>query len=141
MQAHNSPVPVGSPTVLMMTHPLRYLPLAHHHAAICSAGSKGYCAVKEMLQSGVPGHTLLIESGDLRTVESSSKECCLVYSCSGDDVASRSYCDHFPETIEHLVLYSNSVCLPPLFLDCVGIRTVDLSPQRSKGPSSGDALG
>jgi hypothetical protein len=58
----------------MMTHPLRYLPLAHHHAVICSAGSKAYCAMKEMLQSGVPGHTLLMESGDLRDVENSAKE-------------------------------------------------------------------
>ena len=59
-------------TVLMMTHALRNLPTAQHNAWVCSSGSKGYCATKEMLQNGIPGHTL-IESGDLRDVDASSE--------------------------------------------------------------------
>jgi hypothetical protein len=119
---------VGSPTVLMMTFPLRHLPLAHHHATICSAGSKGYCAVKEMLQSGVPGHTLLIESVDLREIKNLSQECCLIYNCS-EDCEGHSYSHHVPATTKHVTLYSNCVRLPPLLLlGCSGLTTLDLSP-------------
>ena len=53
----------------MLTHVLRNLPTAKHNAWVCFSGSAGYCATKEMLQSGTPGHTLLIESGDLRDVD------------------------------------------------------------------------
>jgi hypothetical protein len=101
---------IGSPSVLMMTHPLRYLPLARHHAVLCSAGSKGYCAVKETLQNGLPGHTLLIECSDLRDIRSYSQECCLIYNCS-EEV--HSYSDHVPVTTKHLTLYSNCERLPP----------------------------
>eukprot|EP00658_Telonema_sp_P-2_P031479 TRINITY_DN23545_c0_g1_i2.p1 TRINITY_DN23545_c0_g1~~TRINITY_DN23545_c0_g1_i2.p1 ORF type:complete len:102 (-),score=22.42 TRINITY_DN23545_c0_g1_i2:56-361(-) len=51
---------------------LHHLPLARHHSLVCSAGSKGYCAVKEMLQNGNPGHTLLIESDDLHNTKTVS---------------------------------------------------------------------
>jgi hypothetical protein len=123
MQANNYSVP----TVLMMTHPLRYLPLAYHHATICSSGSKGYSAVKEMLQNGVPGNTMIIESGDLCDIESSSKNCCLIYSCSAGD--EHRYNEQVPTTTTHLTLYSNCVCLPPALLKgCSGLTTLDLSP-------------
>eukprot|EP00658_Telonema_sp_P-2_P000984 TRINITY_DN10361_c0_g1_i1.p1 TRINITY_DN10361_c0_g1~~TRINITY_DN10361_c0_g1_i1.p1 ORF type:complete len:181 (-),score=33.52 TRINITY_DN10361_c0_g1_i1:1-543(-) len=55
--------------VLMMTHVCQYLPARYHHSYICCAGSTGYCALKETLQNGKPGHTLLIESKDLRDME------------------------------------------------------------------------
>ena len=53
-------------TVLLLSQTLWYLPTSDHHAWVCSAGSKGYCALKEMLQNGKPGNTLLIESDDLK---------------------------------------------------------------------------
>jgi hypothetical protein len=53
-------------TPLLLTHIWSLLPAPTHHAYVCSAGSLGYHALKEMLQNGVPGSTLLIESGDLR---------------------------------------------------------------------------
>ena len=74
---------LGEVTVLMLTHVLHNLPTARHNAWLCSSGSKGYCAVKEMLQNGIPGHTILIESGDLREVDASCDVagCCLLTYC------------------------------------------------------------
>jgi hypothetical protein len=123
MEANNHSV--GSPPILMMTHPLRYLPSARHHSTVCSAGSKGYCAIKEMLQNGVPGHTLLIESGDVCEMKSPSQECCLIYNCSEVHI----YSDRVPATTKHLTLYSNCKRLPPSLLQgCSGLTTLDLSP-------------
>ena len=64
------PTSVGNhiPNTLMLSNVWSYLPTSRHHAWVCSAGSKGYCALKEMLQNGTPGNTLLLESGDLRDV-------------------------------------------------------------------------
>ena len=69
MQSHNHH---DAANTLMVTDVLRNLPTSQHNAWVCSSGSKGYCAVKEMLQNGIRGHTLLIESGDLRDVESTN---------------------------------------------------------------------
>ena len=57
------------PNTLMMTFIWHYLPTSRHHAYVCSSGSQGYCALKEMLENGKPGHTILLESGDLRDVQ------------------------------------------------------------------------
>ena len=57
---------MDSPNALMMTYILRCMPRARHHSLVCSAASQGYHALKEMLLSGVPGNTLLIESVDLK---------------------------------------------------------------------------
>eukprot|EP00658_Telonema_sp_P-2_P064402 TRINITY_DN53370_c0_g1_i1.p1 TRINITY_DN53370_c0_g1~~TRINITY_DN53370_c0_g1_i1.p1 ORF type:complete len:127 (+),score=31.57 TRINITY_DN53370_c0_g1_i1:274-654(+) len=74
---------------LMLTYVIHTFPTSTHHAYVCSAGSKGYHALKEMLQNGRPGNTLLLESGDLRDVGSSNlvTSCCLLHdpSTSGAD--------------------------------------------------------
>ena len=115
-------------TTLMMTYVVGQLPNPEQLAWMCSAGSQGYCAVKETLQNGVPGCALLIESGDLRAVEGFSKDCCFIYSCSRS--VTHNYSKHISGTVEHLTLYSNSACIPYslLPLGCTGLTTLDLSP-------------
>ena len=113
-------------TVLMLTNVLRILPDAHPHAWACSSGSKGYRALKETLQNGVPGHTLLIESGDLRDVESSEGQCCLVYDAIEDDMATVDE-QRLPPTTTHVVVYTNMKYLPDYLLaNCSGLEAVDL---------------
>ena len=130
----------GNPvTVLMMTH---VLPAAQQNAWLCSAGSKGYCAVKELLQNGIPGHTLLIESGDLReaTSVSNSDGCCLLYCFPGDSTLKVAFRKHIPIIVRHITVYTNSVCIPLVSIQgyikylkgllegCTYITTLDLSP-------------
>ena len=55
-----------STTPLLMTQVLECIPDARHHSFVCSTGAKGYHALKEMVLSGKPGNTLLIESVDPR---------------------------------------------------------------------------
>ena len=52
---------------LMLIHVLRNLPTAKRQAWVCSAGLKGYCALKEMLQSGKRGYNLLIDRSSARS--------------------------------------------------------------------------
>ena len=123
--------------ILMMTSVLRPLPTAKHHAWVCSAGSKGYCAVKEMLQNGIPGHTLLIESCDLRDVDASSEDGCLLTYCFPDKYTVR-YRNHIPNTVKHLTVYGNVKTLgytgltteaqEGFLMECTGLNTLDLSP-------------
>lgn len=127
-------------TVLMMTHILHDLPSALHHAWACSAGSKGYLAVKEMLQNGIPGHTLLIESGDLRNVASESDDstaaleedvgddsCCLVYSFSTNYLMAFRYYEHVPSTVKHITAFTNMTGMIRCFLTrCAFVTFVDL---------------
>ena len=86
----------------MLTHVLRNLPPAIHHAWVCSSGSRGYCAVKEMLQNGSPGITLLLENDDLRDVDASSKECCLRIYCYPSTSAIFEHRDHIPSAVRHV---------------------------------------
>ena len=99
-------------TVLMMTYVLSILPTAQQNTWVCSAGSKGYCAVEEMLQNGIPGHTLLIESGDLRVVDASRdvEGCCLLTYCfpHGPVYSVREYSTHIPNTVKHVAVYTNT---------------------------------
>lgn len=129
--------------VLMLTQVCRYLRTARHHAHVCSAGSTGYCAVKEMLQSGVPGRTLLIESGDLRTVNTGSSFegggggqcCCLVYTelpnayNEDDDVTMHVAGQiRIPPTVHTITVYGNMACIPGAFLrGCSTLRSVVVS--------------
>ena len=116
---------------LMLSYVFRSLPTARHHTWACSAGSKGYCATKEMLQNGIPGHTLLIESNDLRDVNSGSSEgdeCCLVYGLSVLSRNFRHYTKHIPATTKHVAVYCNCEYLPPELLKRTAITSVDLSP-------------
>ena len=96
---------------LMLTHVLHALPTAMHHAWVCSSGSKGYHALKEMLQNGIPGHTLLIESGDLRDLdlpEISEDHCCLVYvPLIEDDTLIVPDCYQQQISVTHITVYSN----------------------------------
>ena len=117
-----------SQTVLMLAAVLRPLPTAKHHAWVCSAGSKGYCATKEMLQNGMPGHTLLIESGDLRDVDASGEDGCLLTYCFTED-SIFTYSDHVPSTVSRLTVYGNITSIPQGFLArCTGLTALDLSP-------------
>ena len=141
MQLNNENRRDGSFNVLMMAHVLRNLPTAQHNAWVCSAGSKGYCAVKEMLQNGIPGHTLLIESGDLRDVDSASNDlegCCLLVDCfpNGSDFDCL-HSERIPNSVSHVTVYTNGIRIPRTtavdvlkgFLEgCAGLAAVDLSP-------------
>ena len=116
-------------TVLMLTHVLRNLPTAQHNAWVCSSGSKGYCATKEMLQNGIPGHTLLIECGDLRDVETSGEGCCLLTYCYSEEPTIIKYFDHIPSTVGHITVYGNVAKTPLAFLKgCTGLTALDLGP-------------
>ena len=118
-------------TVLMMTHVLRNLPTAQHNAWVCSSGSRGYCATKEMLQNGIPGHTLLIESGDLGDVDASSEGGCLLMYCYAEESKLFLHCLHTPSTVGYITVYGNVTETPKSFLeDCVGLTALDLSPSR-----------
>ena len=55
-------------TALLISGILSCLPSPVHLAYACSAGTLGYHSLREMLQSGIPGTALLLESGDLRDV-------------------------------------------------------------------------
>eukprot|EP00658_Telonema_sp_P-2_P000906 TRINITY_DN10331_c0_g1_i3.p1 TRINITY_DN10331_c0_g1~~TRINITY_DN10331_c0_g1_i3.p1 ORF type:complete len:347 (-),score=42.04 TRINITY_DN10331_c0_g1_i3:52-1092(-) len=124
---------------LMMSQVYRNLPTSRHHAWACSAGSTGYCATKDMLQNGTRGHTLLIESRDLRDVgETSHGVCCLIYNLSEEPAEDQP--DEFndykriPATVQHITAYSNSASLQDNFLaECSGLTSLDLSPLSLSG--------
>ena len=117
------------PHVFMLTHVLRNLPPAIHHAWVCSSGSRRYCAVKEMLQNGSPGITLLLENDDLRDVDASSKECCLRIYCYPSTSAIFEHRDHIPSAVRHVTVYANMKRIPTGFLPAyTGLTSVDLSP-------------
>ena len=120
----------GNPaTVLMMTHVLRSLPTAQHNAWVCSSGSAGYCATKEMLQNGTPGHTLLIESGDLRDVDATSEGGHVLLIYRHVKYQRFEYSKHIPRTVRHITVYGNVVETPEAFLEgCSGLTALDLSP-------------
>ena len=86
--------------------------------------------MKDMLQNGILGHTLLIESGDLRNGKTSpGGGCCLVYNFSKKPPANEyNYKAHIPSGIRHITVYSNSVSLPPSFLRDTGVKSIDLGP-------------
>ena len=118
-------------TVFMMTYVLHNLPTAKHHAWVCSSGSTGYCAVKEMLQNGIPGQTFLVESGDLRDVDASSEGDCLLIYCLLDFsyVDQYLHSNHIPATVRHVAVFTGSGVVNQHFLNgCTGLTTIDLSP-------------
>ena len=53
---------------LLITAAIQRLITAKHYAYVCSSGPFGYHAFKEMLQNGVRGSILLLESQDLGTL-------------------------------------------------------------------------
>ena len=98
-----------------------------HHAYVCSAGSQGYHALKEMLQNGTPGHTVLLESGDLREVlvGGSTLTSCLVYSSMSPIL----FREQLRSTTTHLSIYSNLKVLPHQLLHGgQHVQSVDLGP-------------
>ena len=118
-------------TVFMMTYVLHNLPTAKYHAWVCSSGSTGYCAVKEMLQNGIPGQTFLVESGDLRDVDASSEGDCLLIYCLLDFsyVDQYLHSNHIPATVRHVAVFTGSGVVNQHFLNgCTGLTTIDLSP-------------
>ena len=124
----NMHYPVDGINTLMLAAILHTLPTAEHHAWVCSAGSKGYCATKEMLQNGIPGHTYLIESGDLRDVDASSEDGYLLIYCFTEEVVF-NYGHHIPISVSHLTVYGNVSAVPKRFLqECTGLTSLDLGP-------------
>ena len=133
---------------LLLTAIWSLLPTSRHHAYVCSAGSQGYHALKEMLQSGVPGNTLLLESGDLRDVVvvgspcPTATCCCQVYTfpaktyppqpdlhhARGVFIYNLHYPGHIPLSVTHVIIYSNQRELPPQILSrCQHVLSVNLS--------------
>ena len=135
---------------LTITHIIQYLPTAYQFARVCSIGSKGYCAVKEMLQNGIPGTLHLIESRDLREVVNCGGgggwvvECCLLYTPvyvvpyrssthplyeGYRELSYHDYAGHIPPTATNVTLYSNMCTTPYLLLSGVStIASIDLRP-------------
>ena len=52
----------SSPPILSLTFINAFIPASRHYLLVCLSGSKGYRALKEMLQNGYAGHCLLLES-------------------------------------------------------------------------------
>ena len=130
---------------LMLDDVLRLLPDGSgcaYHPFIC-AGSKGYCALKEMLKNGVAGNTILLESHDLRAMNALSPNG-TKGSHSGDvyfrmqSTIKRVGCDtndlynleaiEDPHSTDHLTVLSNVSRLPYGFMSCcTSLATLDLS--------------
>ena len=145
---------------LMLTHVLKPLPTSRCQALVCSSGSKGYCAVKEMLQNGIPGHTLLIESRDLCEVDicgvhsaytpsrvggelcgERDADCCLLYTFpvyhverpsvyDSDDAETIPYNEHIPITVAHIQVFGDMVVIPYLFLFFTHLTSIDMSAMK-----------
>lgn len=135
-------------TPLLMTHILGLFPSSHLHALVCSSGSRGYHPMKEMLQNGVPGNTLLIESCDLRTIDDSNMteknmdeedapppHCSYVYTFDGN-----GYTDNFEDLplciqegiTHHVAVVTNMRTIPRALLSSfemnyTTLTTIDIS--------------
>ena len=132
-------LPESRLTMLLTTHILRYMPTPVYYAYVCSAGSQGYHALKEMLMSGVPGNTLLLESVDLRDVNECSgaddvKNACMIYKHSDEDVDVEDYEDAYEGNVyrypdlHHVAVYTDMCSIPDLLLArCKLLQTIDLS--------------
>jgi hypothetical protein len=124
-----------------MSSVFKTLPLSRQHSFVCSAGSKGYHAMKEMLQNGIPGHTLLIESGDLRDVGGESYRggvaCCRSFTINPTAAYFRHipFNDYIPVEITHIRVFSDLRLLPLDFLKNSRLCDIDLTPisQLEKG--------
>ena len=101
---------------------------------ITTAGSKGYCALKEMLQNGKPGHTTMVESHDLTTVDEHAIKAGDVYfrivtpDPQQYQNEYRYIVKSLPSTIMNLSIFSNTQPLPRGFLQGCTLKTLDLSP-------------
>ena len=119
-------------TPLLMTHILGLLPSSLLHALVSSSGSHGYFPLKEMLQNGVPGRTLLLESCDLRTIDSGSAtpHCCYVYTFDqdGGNPNFDEVSEYIPKGVTHVNVLSNMRTIPRgLLANCTTLETIDLS--------------
>ena len=98
------------------------LPSTVHLAYACSAGTLGYHSLREMLQSGIPGTALLLESGDLRDVAVFPRPFLFLH--TKDSVNKITV----PHHVSHVRVLSNMADLPiPLLCDTTTIKTIDLS--------------
>ena len=116
---------------LMLTHVVSCLPTARHMSLMCSSGPQGYDAMKEMMNNGMPGRTLLLESGDLYNVYSSEANCCLLYvfnTATEMTILSVRYHQHVPATATHLNVYWDTAVSPPasLLADCDWLTSIAL---------------
>ena len=119
------------PNTLMLTDVVSYLPSARHLSLVCSAGSYGYHALKEMMRNGKVGKTLLLESEDLRDVEDASNVCSLLYIFNaGRDVGKlESYHAAIPITVTHIHACWDTPMVPPNYFNaCKRLTTIRLEP-------------
>ena len=139
-----TPVNAMQSNTLMLTGVLSFLPASRHLSLMCSAGSHGYHALKEMMHNGKPGNTLLLESdnntynniGDAESIGS----CSLVYTFhpgstlsafKAEQVLRRKepYSEHIPPTVTHIHAYWDTPMPPMCLLDgCSNLTTIDLHP-------------
>ena len=99
------------PNVFMMASVSALFSSARQHALVCSAGTLGYSAMKEMLQNGVPGRVLLMESGDLRSPPDGPLPWCQVH-VLGPGTPANKYNVNIRNSVSHIALYTNSDTLP-----------------------------
>ena len=116
-------------TPLLLTAIWSFLPKCRHHAWACSSGTTGHHALKEMLQNGTPGHTVLLESGDLRkvvlTATTTTEEDGCLYPPNHDLQFLRYFATPFDS---HLTIYTNHEMLPDLGVTAITrLTSVDLS--------------
>ena len=135
---------------LLLTAIWSLLPISRHHAYVCSAGSTGYHALKEMLQNGKPGNSLLLESDDLRNLNSStmpdddSKSVAIILTyppVSSAVFYSRKKYPKLPHVVRrmrHVSVYSNREVLPFDFItDSTILNSIDMSHVRISRCSRG----
>ena len=123
------------PNTLMLSNVLKPICTSRHHSLVCSSGSQGYHALKEMLQNGSPGHTLLIESDDVRDVgEEGSKRqciaCCRIFTINVKNEYYRPipFNDYIPIEIPHIRVFSDLQQLTPDFFKNSRLSDIDMTP-------------
>ena len=116
---------------LMLTHVVSCLPTARHMSLMCSSGPQGYDALKEMMNNGMPGRTLLFESDDLHAVDSSAANCCLVYVYNTTDEleGAQNFRECLSPSITQVTVFWDTPSPPSYLLAyCEELQSVILSP-------------
>lgn len=113
----------GELSPLLLNHMWSLLPTSRHHSWVCSSGSRGYCSFKEMLQGGVPGTTVFIESHNLCNAdENIPAYFSLVHTNAADEVPT------IPTTVSCLTIYTNTKLPRSFITECYYLKALDLSP-------------
>ena len=110
---------------LLVTTILQHLSTARHHALVCLAGSKGYAAFKEMLQNGVAGQTILLESRDVTTIEKCTP---ITHSqINTSNGRAEEFTASLNRALPHVSVHTNLTSTPLGFLfRAIGLVSIDL---------------